>query len=151
MLVKLMAVFMVLTAPGALAQSEPVVITVPAPTPVPEGDICDAYGQAQYPGCVQSPEQSSCLAYNRDGVTCEQVGLEEGQVAAPWGEAAGLFRCVDGCLDWVEQTPHCQAYNHDGVTCEQVGFHEGQVGYPWGHHSGKFRCVDSCLQFVWWW
>ena len=44
---------------------------------------------------------NSCYAYNRDGVTCWQVGYVEGQRGAPWGEPAGQFLCVNSCLKWI--------------------------------------------------
>jgi hypothetical protein len=43
-----------------------------------------------------------CKAYNRDGVTCGEVGMFEGEVGAPWGDGAGIFTCVNGCLKWLE-------------------------------------------------
>ncbi|MFW7381719.1 MAG: hypothetical protein ACOH5I_23120 [Oligoflexus sp.] len=153
MLIKSLTLFILLAASSLFAQTDPVIIGVPVPipTPDPNGDVCDAYGSQDSPACMQPPSQNLCYDYNRDGVSCEEVGMHEGQVAAPWGDESGLFRCVDGCLAWVEQTPYCKDYNRDGVTCEQVDYHEGQIGYPWGWHSGKFRCQDGCLKFMWWW
>ena len=44
---------------------------------------------------------ANCLDYNRDGHTCYSVRYREGQVGTPWGPAAGVFRCTNGCLKWV--------------------------------------------------
>jgi hypothetical protein len=127
------------------AQADPVAI----PVPVPGHDTC--YGSPASPECGHPSHQDYCKEYNRDGITCDQVGYQEGQLGYPWGYKSGQFRCVNGCLAWAGQAHSCKAYNRDGVTCQQVGYHEGQVGHPWGLHSGKFRCVSGCLQFVWWW
>jgi hypothetical protein len=129
---------------SASAYADPVVI--PVPVPVPGHDDC--YGS----GCKEpAPHYNYCKDYNRDGITCDQVGFDEGQVGYPWGYKSGKFRCENGCLAWVGQAESCKAYNRDGVTCDQVGYHEGQIGYPWGLKSGKFRCTSGCLQFLWWW
>ena len=44
---------------------------------------------------------ADCRYYNRDGVSCAQVGMFEGQVGAPWGFDAGQFRCINGCLQFL--------------------------------------------------
>lgn len=147
MFMKFLAILLLMK--GVTLFAEPILI--PAPTPIPSKDICEHQDSSKYPGCVQTPAQISCQAYNRDGITCEQVDMYEGEIAAPWGTESGLFQCVNGCLHWVEQSKHCKAYNRDGVTCQQVKYHEGQIGHPWGKFSGKFRCEDGCLKFIWWW
>jgi len=52
------------------------------------------------PGGYYGP-RDDCRNYNRDGITCQQVGFYEGQSGAPWGYGAGQFRCTNGCLQWV--------------------------------------------------
>ena len=47
------------------------------------------------------PVYNDCRAYNRDGVTCQQVGYYEGQVGQPWGFQSGTFRCVNQCLQFL--------------------------------------------------
>jgi hypothetical protein len=94
-----------------------------------------------------------CRYYNRDGITCNQVGFFEGQVGSPWGFDAGQFRCINGCLQYVGSgggytANSCYALNRDGITCAQVGLYEGQIGAPWGRNNGYFRCTGGCLQFV---
>lgn len=127
--------------------ADPVVIPVPVPVPDYEQDIC--YGAPSE--CKHPSQKNDCKDYNRDGITCDDVGFHEGQSGYPWGKKSGEFRCENGCLAWVGQSQSCKAYNRDGVTCDQVDYHEGQIGYPWGHKSGKFRCVSGCLHFLWWW
>ncbi len=126
-------------------RADPVV--VPVPVPDHEQDIC--YGTPSE--CKDPGKKDICKDYNRDGVSCQDVGFHEGQIGYPWGEKSGKFRCENGCLAWVGQAHSCKAYNQDGVTCDQVNYHEGQVGFPWGYKSGKFRCVSGCLQFLGWW
>jgi hypothetical protein len=122
--------------------ADPVVIPIPV-------DSC--YGSPASPICGHPTQKDFCKEYNRDGISCDDVGFYEGQVGYPWGSHSGKFRCVNGCLAWLGQAQSCKAYNRDGITCDQVGFHDGQVGYPWGLKSGKFRCTSGCLQFIWWW
>ncbi len=42
-----------------------------------------------------------CLSVNRDGITCSQVGMAEGQIARPWNGVAGQFQCIDGCIKYI--------------------------------------------------
>jgi hypothetical protein len=44
-----------------------------------------------------SVQTSGCTAYNRDGLTCGQVGWGEGHAGCKW---EGSFRCEGGCLKW---------------------------------------------------
>ncbi len=53
------------------------------------------------PGVWGTGGYNSCYNYNRDGISCSQVGFFEGQVGAPWGGIGGHFRCTTGCLQWV--------------------------------------------------
>ena len=92
-----------------------------------------------------------CRGYNRDGINCGFVGYGEGQIGSPWGYDAGEFRCVNGCLQWVDpniRLNSCYAINRDGVTCDQVGYYEGQIGAPWGSSNGQFQCTSGCLQWL---
>ncbi|HET9237059.1 MAG TPA: hypothetical protein VFO10_07405, partial [Oligoflexus sp.] len=100
------------------ASADPVVIPVPV-------DTC--YGSPASPICGQPTQNDFCKEYNRDGISCDDVGFYEGQVGYPWGNQSGKFRCVNGCLAWLGQALSCKAYNRDGITCDQVGFHDGQV------------------------
>lgn len=57
-------------------------------------------GRIPWLSCGFAPP-GDCRAYNRDGVTCREVGFADAQVGRPWGTAGGVFRCVDGCLQWL--------------------------------------------------
>ena len=46
------------------------------------------------------PDNNTCRAFNRDGITCWQVGYVEGQTGVPWG-FGGVFQCFNGCLRWI--------------------------------------------------
>ena len=66
-----------------------------------------------------------CKTYNRDGVTCAQVGYVEGQQGAPWGLDHGQFRCMNGCLHFVADNTPLAA----GPTFDRSS---------WSHWSGKW-------------
>ena len=106
-----------------------------------------------YYGGNYGGSQDYCRAYNRDGITCQQVGFYEGQIGAPWGWNAGQFLCVNGCLKWASpnySAASCYSFNRDGISCAQVGYLEGQIGAPWGYGTGNFRCTMGCLQWAGW-
>jgi len=106
-----------------------------------------------YNGRNYGGPQDYCRAYNRDGITCQQVGFYEGQIGAPWGWNAGEFLCVNGCLKWASpnyNAASCYSFNRDGINCSQVGYVEGQIGAPWGYGTGNFRCTVGCLQWAGW-
>ena len=64
------------------------------------------HGQLPWSNCPATTAASSaassldCHAYNRDGISCAQVGFTEGEQGSPWGESGGQFRCINNCLQW---------------------------------------------------
>ena len=61
------------------------------------GSGCGGGSGGYYRG---SNNYGGCYSYNRDGISCAQVGYGESQVGVPWG-FGGVFKCQDGCLLWI--------------------------------------------------
>ena len=65
-----------------------------------------------------------CRRYNRDGITCNQVGYSEGQYGYPWGPQNGQFQCFDSCLKYIDPNQYPGG---------------GNGGYPGGGNGGYPR------------
>ena len=90
-----------------------------------------------------------CAQKNRDGLTCEQVGVAPGQRLNKWGVE---WECSDGCAkvasgqDPSEMSDNtCFSYNQDGKTCVDAGLAPGERKFFW---NGYWECINGCAHPV---
>lgn len=151
-------------APGGDATAAP----SPSPSPSPDGagpqgsgqpapsstdplsDLASALGQSGAGG-AGGGAGTDCSAYNRDGRTCADAGINPGETKQIWG---GTWQCVNGCAQMAGDAttgagnggaPDCRAYNRDGLSCSQAGLNPGETKQMWG---GTWQCVNGCAQMV---
>jgi hypothetical protein len=117
----------------------------------PLGDLGSIVGQQDAGSTGGGGGAGACSAYNRDGRTCADAGLNPGETKDIWG---GTWQCVNGCAQMVGggSTPagdggasDCRAYNRDGLSCSQAGLNPGETKPMWG---GTWQCVNGCAQMV---
>jgi hypothetical protein len=120
------------------------------PSGDPLGDLASVLGQSGA-ASTGGGGGTDCFAYNRDGRTCADAGINPGETKQIWG---GTWQCVNGCAQMLGAgttsagntgAPDCRAYNRDGLSCSQASLNPGETKQMWG---GTWQCVNGCAQLV---
>lgn len=92
-------------APTPSVSPESTPAPAPAPTPAPSPTPSPAPTAPNPPpagpaGGSNSSGSADCKTINRDGVTCQEIGINPGQTACKWDQT---WECLNGCAKYVKQ------------------------------------------------